>query len=208
MPDPGPPIPIPGRSFSSSLVTVRVPIRCEHSAVAKAALDVITFRLTRSDRARTGPKGAIASLTPKSDANTTSDSNSNGHSDDQDDNSNSQSVWQTGGEDSTEDDGVDKPMEILKDGGAILATMKAHPTDARVQESGWRSLIAMDTGRGDVERFLVSGDGQERGREMLRDCIKRHGGDSAVAGQVAAMLERLVFQGDSGEERAAVVIFS
>lgn len=94
------------------------------------------------------------------------------------------------------EDGVDRPMEVLKDGGAILAAMKAHPSDARVQESGWRSLIAMDTGRGDVEKFFSTGDAQERGREMLRDCIERHGGDTEVAGQVAAMLQRLVIQGD------------
>lgn len=174
---------------------------------------MITFRLTRSDRARTGPKGLLDPLSVvKDDAESapsystaaaamTAMDSSDRVGKDQAGGDNERSIWETGGEDGdvTAADGVDEPMEILRDGSGILATMKAHPTDSRVQESGWRALIAMDTGRGDVERFLVSGDGQERGREMLRDCIKRHGGDSAVAGQVAAMLESLVLQGDSGE---------
>lgn len=182
--------------------------------MAKAALDVITFRLTRSDRARTGPKGLLDPLSVvKDDAESasspfttpaTASMDSNGHvgiDQASGGDENDRSIWEVGGGDSdgARADGVDDPMEILRNGSDILATMKAHPTDSRVQESGWRALIAMDTGRGDVEKFLVSGDGQERGRQMLRDCIKRHGGDSAVAGQVTAMLERLVLQGDSGE---------
>lgn len=58
----------------------------------------------------------------------------------------------------------------------------------------------MDTGRGDVDKFWTgAGDGQQSRRQMLRDCLERHGGDSLVAGQVADILEGLVLQGDSGE---------
>ena len=58
----------------------------------------------------------------------------------------------------------------------------------------------MDTGRGDVDKFWTgAGDGHQSRRQMLRDCLERHGGDSLVAGQVADILEGLVLQGDSGE---------
>lgn len=163
------------------------------AAAAKAAMDVITFRLTRSDRpkgASVGRGGAI--IPPALDVDSSLGENGrDGHTD--------QSVFRQESVNSTVDDEVDAPMEVLKDAGAILAAMKAHPTDARVQESGWRSLIAMDTGRGDVERFLTGTvDGQRSRRQMLRDCLERHGGNSMVAGQVADILEGLALQDDSG----------
>lgn len=160
------------------------------AAAAKAALDVITFRLTRTDRPhgrRTGIDGVIPPLNKSDSVGNASKDPKKGDA--------------GGGLESWGEamDGEDVPMEVLKDGSGILGVMRAHPSDARVQESGWRSLIAMDTGRGDVEKFFTGGDGQERRREMLKDCIERHGGDSEVAGRVAAMLERLVLSGDSGE---------
>lgn len=179
--------------FTSTLCQSHLP------AVSKAALDMITFRLTRPDRpqcARTGINGVIPPLAKASSKEAVEDSDpGNGHA-----NGGFGARDEREGGGGAAEDGVDEPMEILKDGGAILAAMRAHPTDARVQESGWRSLLAMDTGRGDVEKFFA-GDGHERGREMLKDCIERHGGDSAVAGHVAEMLERLVLQGDSGKAR-------
>lgn len=66
------------------------------AAVSKAALDVITFRLTRSDRpqgAHTGIHGVIPPL-PKGDS-----ARANDHGNDQDDGGNDRSVWEnTGGE--------------------------------------------------------------------------------------------------------------
>lgn len=158
------------------------------AAAAKSALDVIAFRLTRPDR----PKGAAAAAAAAASravggaAPATEADGSPAESDQED--------GQPGG-----DGEVDAPMEVLKDAGVILAAMKAHPSDARVQQSGWRSLIAMDTGRGGVERHLTAGgDGPRSRRQMLRDCLERHGGDSLVAGQVADILEELDFHGDSG----------
>lgn len=50
-----------------------------------------------------------------------------------------------------------------------------------------------------MDKFWTgAGDGQQSRRQMLRDCLERHGGDSLVAGQVADILEGLVLQGDSG----------
>lgn len=175
-------------AFSSPRVT----------AVAKSALDVITYRLTRSDR----PKGAagVSVAPPVTDPDNaiSSAGDVNGQVSKPDNPSplNASVVVEE----------VDAPMEVLKDAGVILAAMKAHPMDARVQESGWRSLIAMDTGRGDVDRFLPGGgDGQRSRRQMLKDCLERHGGDSMVAGQVAAILEGLVLHGDSGETPNATI---
>lgn len=57
-----------------------------------------------------------------------------------------------------------------------------------------------------MEKFLTgAGDGKQTRRQMLRDCLERHGGDSLVAGQVADILEGLVLQGDSGEAVAVIV---
>ncbi|CAM9197891.1 unnamed protein product, partial [Ectocarpus fasciculatus] len=163
------------------------------AAAAKSALDVITVRLTRSDR----PKGAVgvrgggaaAGPAPVAEGAVVENDEGDGGTD---------KAVSGPREDAADVEDVDKPMEILKDAGAILAVMKAHSTDARVQQSGWKSLIAMDTGRGDVEKFWTGvGDGQQSRRQMLRDCLERHGGDSLVAGQVADILEGLVLQGDS-----------
>ncbi|CAB1117939.1 unnamed protein product [Ectocarpus sp. CCAP 1310/34] len=166
------------------------------AAAAKSALDVITVRLTRSDRPKgaAGVRGGGAAAGPAPVAEGAFVENVEGGGDT--DEAVSGAPWDADVEDAAED--VDTPMEILKDAGAIMAVMKAHPTDARVQQSGWRSLIAMDTGRGDVEKFWTGvGDGQQSRRQMLRDCLERHGGDSLVAGQVADILEGLVLQGDS-----------
>lgn len=164
------------------------------AAAAKSALDVITVRLTRSDRPKgaAGVRGGGAAAGPAPVAEGAVVENDEG------DGGTDKAV--SGPLEDADVDDVDTPMEILKDAGAILAAMKAHSTDARVQQAGWRSLIAMDTGRGDVEKFWTGvGDGQQSRRQMLRDCLERHGGDSLVAGQVADILEGLVLQGDSGE---------
>lgn len=165
------------------------------AAAAKSALDVITVRLTRSDRSAV----AASAAPPASGA----DGSNAGAADDEDGCDADQpasGAAEGDGTAETADGDADAPMEVLKDAGAILAVMKAHSTDARVQQSGWRSLIAMDTGRGDVEKFWTGAeDGQQSRRQMLRDCLERHGGDSLVAGQVADILEGLVLQGDSGE---------
>ncbi len=154
------------------------------AAAAKSALDVITVRLTRSDRSAVAVAVAAAE-----------DDEDGGDADQP-----ASGATEGDGAAETADGDADAPMEVLKDAGAILAVMKAHSTDARVQQSGWRSLIAMDTGRGDVEKFWTGAeDGQQSRRQMLRDCLERHGGDSLVAGQVADILEGLVLQGDSGE---------
>ncbi|CAN0383916.1 unnamed protein product, partial [Hapterophycus canaliculatus] len=159
------------------------------AAAAKSALDVITVRLTRADR----PKGAAVGRAVGASA--TDGGGSAGAEDGEDgcDGDRSESGAAADGDsgvDGVAADGVDAPMEVLKDAGAILAVMKAHSADARVQQAGWRSLIAMDTGRGDVEKFWTGvGDGEQSRRQMLRDCLERHGGDSLVAGQVADILE-------------------
>lgn len=168
------------------------------AAAAKSALDVITVRLTRPHRPKgaAGVRGGGAAAGPAPVAEGAVVENDEGDGD------TGKAVSGAPGDADVEDaaEDVDTPMEILKDAGAILAVMKAHSTDARVQQSGWRSLIAMDTGRGDVEKFWTGvGDGQQSRRQMLRDCLERHGGDSLVAGQVADILEGLVLQGDSGE---------
>eukprot|EP00903_Cladosiphon_okamuranus_P010933 g10326.t1 len=172
------------------------------AAAAKSALDVITVRLTRPDRSPAATSAAAAAAAAAaSGADGGGYASDNGEIEDGgggegDDNPGA-------GERGVGDDGdvevdVDAPMEVLKDAGGILAVMKAHSADARVQQSGWRSLIAMDTGRGDVDKFWTgAGDGQQSRRQMLRDCLERHGGDSLVAGQVADILEGLVLQGDS-----------
>lgn len=161
------------------------------AAAAKSALDVITVRLTRADRPK-GAAGRAAGSDPGGAENV----------DDRGDADRSESEPAEDGDgrvDGVAVGDVDAPMEVLKDAGAILAVMKAHSADARVQQSGWRSLIAMDTGRGDVEKFWTGvGDGEQSRRQMLRDCLERHGGDSLVAGQVADILEELGLQGDSG----------
>ncbi|CAM9588135.1 unnamed protein product [Ectocarpus sp. 4 AP-2014] len=168
------------------------------AAAAKSALDVITVRLTRPDRPKgvAGVRGGGAAAGPAPVAEGAVVENDEGDGDT--DKAVSGAPGNADVENAAED--VDTSMEILKDAGAILAVMKAHSTDARVQQSGWRSLIAMDTGRGDVEKFWTGvGDGQQSRRQMLRDCLERHGGDSLVAGQVADILEGLVLQGDSAD---------
>lgn len=170
------------------------------AAAAKAALDVITFRLTRPDR----PKGSAVTrpggvALPSSEDGGITPGDSGGRDDNEDkmapaiEKSSSFSVGS---------DGVDTPMEVLKDADAILAAMKAHPSDARVQQSGWKSLLAMDTGRGGSQRAVPgAGDGYQSRRQMLRDCLERHGGESLVAGQVADILAGLGLHTDSGELR-------
>eukprot|EP00752_Nemacystus_decipiens_P007872 g7033.t1 len=170
------------------------------AAAAKSALDVITVRLTRPDRS---PAATAAASGVDGGSFASEDGEGGGEGEDGDGADAEEAA--EGGVGSGDGDGngdgeadVDAPMEVLKDAGAILAVMKAHSTDARVQQSGWRSLIAMDTGRGDVDKFWTgAGDGQQSRRQMLRDCLERHGGDSLVAGQVADILEGLVLQGDS-----------
>lgn len=165
------------------------------AVAAKASLDVITFRLSRSDRLKSADDATVTAVTA---ANVAAVVPSSMDADSALGESESPEQAVTGVDAYSVE--VDAPMEVLKDAGAILAAMKAHPTDVRVQEAGWRSLIAMDTGRGQVEQ-LLSGGGDAKGnrRQMLRNCLERHGGDSKVAGQVADILEGLVLQGDSGE---------
>lgn len=154
------------------------------AAAVRAALDVVTFRLTRPDR----PTG-ITSV-PVSRENSPVKPVRDDGDDDSDD--------RTGAESTVH--GVDTPMEILRDASDILTAMKVHPTDSRVQQSGWRALIAIDTGRGDLEKFLKSGGDEDQSRhQMLKDCLERHGGGKLVAGQVAEILEGLKLEGDSGE---------
>lgn len=168
------------------------------AAAAKSALDVITIRLSRSDR----PKGSgvcrIASFSSSvgGEGGGDEDETTPSQNDDVDDRLSSGAVNR-----SAVVSELDEPMEILGDASAILAAMKAHPTNVRVQQSGWKSLIAMDTGRGDVEALLgPCGDGKRSTRQILKDALKRHAGDSLVAGQVADILEGLVLQGESGEQ--------
>lgn len=176
------------------------------TAAAKAALDVVTYRLTRPDRPKSAAGASI--IAPPITDPENGGTNGTGDVNDQGARSDSQSRLRVDAESAASvaiQEVEDAPMEVLGDAGVILAAMKAHPMDARLQESGWRSLIAMDTGRGDVDRFLTGGgggDGQRSRRQMLKDCLERHGGDSMVAGQVAAILEGLVLHGgDSGVAR-------
>lgn len=104
------------------------------AAAAKSALDVITVRLTRADRSPAAAPGADGG----GGGGAASDDEDEGDTDDP-----SASGAAEGGvtRDADGKGGVDAPMDVLKDAGAILAVMKAHSTDARVQQSGWRSLI-------------------------------------------------------------------
>lgn len=169
------------------------------AAAAKAALDVITFRLTRPDRPK-GPAvtrpGGVSLPSAEDGVITPGD---NGGRDEEADKTAAPAIEKSSSF-SVGDDGVDTPMEVLKDADAILAAMKAHPSDARVQQSGWKSLLAMDTGRGGSQRAGPgAGDGYQSRRQMLRDCLERHGGESLVAGQVADILAGLGLHTDSGE---------
>lgn len=170
------------------------------AAAAKAALDVITFRLTRPDRpkgpALTRPGGVAL---PSAEESGLASSDSGGRDEEAD---KTAPAIERSSSFSVSSDGVDTPMEVLKDADAILAAMKAHPSDARVQQSGWKSLLAMDTGRGGSQRAVPgAADGYQSRRQMLRDCLERHGGESLVAGQVADILAGLGLHTDSGELR-------
>ncbi|CAM9186009.1 unnamed protein product, partial [Choristocarpus tenellus] len=177
------------------------------AAISKAALDLITCRLTRSSTLKRGPKsgqepslpsnlnksrrGSLGSLEPTS-----------GHKQDisRRGSLGSQEPKSALPFDVEEDTGKDgskscgdntESIEALQGGGVILAAMASHPQDARVQEAGWRALIAMDTGRRDVEMLFESKEGAECGHELLRSCLERHGGDSGVVGEVVSMLQNL-----------------
>lgn len=168
------------------------------AAAAKSALDVVTIRLSRSDRPKGSGVSRIASFSSSvgGEGGGDEDGTTPSQNDDGDNRLSSGAVNR-----SAVVSELDEPMEILGDASAILAAMKAHPTNVRVQQSGWKSLIAMDTGRGDVEALLgPCGDGKGSTRQILKDALKRHAGDSLVAGQVADILEGLVLQGESGEQ--------
>lgn len=112
------------------------------AAAAKSALDVITVRLTRPDRS---PAAAAAAALGADGDGENGEGEGEGEGEGGDDANPSGSgaaatEGGVGGDGDAEAD-VDAPMEVLKDAGAILAVMKAHSTDARVQQSGWRSLI-------------------------------------------------------------------
>ena len=188
------------------------------AAAAKASLDVITFRLTRPDR----PKGPAVTRQGSAALPSTEDGiitpGDNGRSitrgdsgrDEDSDKAAAPTLEKSSSFSVGDGDGVDTPMEVLKDADAILAAMKAHPSDARVQQSGWKSLLAMDTGRGGSQRAVPGvGDGYKSRRQMLRDCLERHGGESLVAGQVADILAGLGLHTDSGElvMRASIGVF-
>ncbi|CAM9435411.1 unnamed protein product, partial [Pylaiella littoralis] len=167
------------------------------AAAAKSALDVITVRLTRSDRSHAAAAAAAAAAAPAAEADSSFSSTPAAENNGDGGGEVDESTASDDEDEGDEEGDVDAPMEALKDAGAILAVMKAHSADARVQQAGWRSLMAMDTGRGDVEKFWT-GAGDRR--QMLKDCLERHGGDTLVAGQVADILEGLVLHGDSEDE--------
>lgn len=112
------------------------------AAAAKSALDVITVRLTRPDRSPAAAAAATAAAASGADGsgsvsdNGESEGGGGGESDDH-----PGAAEEGVGVDGDGEVDVDSPMEVLKDAGGILAVMKAHSADARVQQSGWRSLI-------------------------------------------------------------------
>ena len=170
------------------------------SATAKSALGVIAIRLSGSDR----PKGPAASRRGSSYVPSIADGDGDRISPNRFDEASDQLASRMPSR--SEIVGViDEPMEVLGGASAILAAMRAHPMDACVQQAGWKSLIAMDTGRGYVETLFAPGvDGKRSRRQMLRDALERHGGDSLVAGQVAEILDGLALLGDSGEQFSSV----
>lgn len=83
----------------------------------------------------------------------------------------------------------EESANLLKGGGTILKAMENHPDDAYTQELGWKALLLMDRGRGEINKLF--GKHGADAVSLMQRSLQAHATNSRVLSQVLIMAKRL-----------------